>query len=123
MAKKGMTAVSLKKKAPVKKKVSAAQKKAAAKRVVLRVTIEFTEGEIDVLFERACFSRGEPLTYAEIAKNPRAIKMLKEDFDPGQIKEEFLDGSDDAIANDWLCEFGNGGSVYEMYRDEEEGDE
>lgn len=117
MAKKGMTAVSLKKKAPVKKKV------AAKTRVVLRVTLEFTEQEIDNLFEHACFDRSDPLTYAEIAKNPRAIKMLKEEFDPATIKEEFIEGSYDAISNDWLWEFGNGGSVYEMYRDEEEGDE
>lgn len=96
----------------------------AKRKIAFEVTMKFTEEEVnELLATAASFNEGDPLTFAEISKNKKALELLVDEFDPGNIKEEFIDGSYEAIANDWLCEFGVGGSVYEMFRDEEDEEE
>lgn len=71
----------------------------------IKVTIEFTEDNLNTLLSMANFSDNEALTVADLSA--ARFKELKKALQDTPFIDEIMDGSYDAVANDWLCEFGS----------------
>ena len=78
----------------------------ARKKKSIKVTLEFTEEQLDEMLSYATFS-GEPLTVKDltVARFNELRDELRSTAD--NFVFEIVDGSRDACANDWLSDFNN----------------
>jgi len=68
------------------------------------VTITFSEGDIKGILKSWCSMNDdlEPITIDQLFKNNEMLEYFKQEM--SFCTEEVVEGSEGAIANDWLCE-------------------
>jgi len=78
----------------------------------LKLTLEFTEKDLNNILKAAHFGDGKPWTVKSLKKAKMYQAFVKEMKATGpNFVFEIIDGSRDACANDWLNTFSDG-SIY-----------
>ena len=72
----------------------------------IKITLEFRESDLNAMLNAANFTDKPSLTVADLS--PARFKELKKELEDtaGNFVEEIVDGTRNACANDWLCDFG-----------------
>jgi len=70
----------------------------------ITVTLTFTEKELNALLVEANMGMGKPLTVKRIIKAGNWDCFVKE-FNPKQMKDEYIETSEESMSNGWLSEF------------------
>ena len=75
----------------------------------LKLTLTFTEEDLNAILEAATFGDGKPWTVKKLKKAKMYKAFIKEMKDTADnFVEEIVDGSREACANDWLGKFDKG---------------
>jgi hypothetical protein len=69
----------------------------------IKVTLTFNEDRLNSILNSASFGEN-PLTVDEVIKAGR-WEELERELNNSNFEDEIMDGSYEACANDWLCEF------------------
>ena len=76
----------------------------AKKTPLFKITLTFTEGDVQDILNCASFGNIKPLKVKDLKKDPKLLKALKKEFEntAGNFVFEIVDGSYEACANGWL---------------------
>lgn len=86
-----------------KKVVKKAKKKVAKTGKSITIKLLFSEDDLNEILEAANFSDEAPRTVADLSAS--AFRALKFSLENSNFVDEIVEGSRDACANDWLCDF------------------
>lgn len=84
-----------------------------AKSKSIKITLEFTEEDLNEFLDAANFTDAPSLTVADLsASRMKALKKELQDTAPNFV-QELIEGSEEACANDWLSDFAPNEDDYE----------
>ena len=79
------------------------------KKIELKVTITYNEDDITTILKGintfGIEDKSNPITAEEVINNPKMLKYMISELE--LCKNEIVDGSYEASANDWLCDIQN----------------